>query len=167
MLKLARGGGRGGWTGLFGRAQRGTEDDASASQAVYVETALAVLARWEELHSQWLTQIDEQRRNERLANAAAVYRWHLNALRERLRDTPAPDRLRPANELLQAVLDAAYHGTGLLSRGYRFHIVRCLCDGGLLLEEARAEAAAVRASLARLVPDASELVSVSEAAVGN
>src|SRR5437762_169679 len=76
----ARGGRR--WGRLFGRgaavAAPGLADEAVCG---YARVALELLARWEELHERWLTALDEQRRSERLANAAAVYRWQLNNVR--------------------------------------------------------------------------------------
>ena len=139
------------WARLVGRADAGggasTADDA---QQGYARVALELLARCEELHQHWLEQADEQRRTERLANAVAVYHWHLSGVRERLSNLEAPPALSALHESLLNALDAAYRATQLLSHGYRFHNVRRICDGGLLLEEARTQAAAARDNLARL-----------------
>jgi len=125
----------------------GSGDDV---QRGYVVVALELLARCDELHQGWLEQVDEQRRHERLANAAAVYHWYLNALRERLGGLDAPPSLGAWHEALAAALDSAARATQLMSHGYRFHNVRRICDGGLLLEEALGQAVAVRDALARL-----------------
>lgn len=121
-------------------------DDA---QRGYVAVALELLARCEELHQGWLEQLDEQRRPERLANAAAVYHWYLSRLRERLGTVEAPPSLAAWHEALAGALDSAARATQLMSHGYRFHNVRRICDGGVLLEEALGQAVAVRDALAR------------------
>ena len=120
------------------------------AQQGYARVALELLARCEELHRQWLEQVDEQRRNERLANAAAVYHWYLSELRERLSEVDVPPGLGIWHEVLLTALDGAYRATHLMSHGYRFHNVRRICDGGLLLEEARGQVVAVRDALAKL-----------------
>ena len=137
------------WGRLFGGSASPTvADDA---QRGYAGAALDLLARCEQLQEQWLEQLEEQRRNERLANAAAVYHWHLNAVRERLAGLEAPPALGAWHEALVDAVEAAYRGTQLLSHGYRFHNVRRICDGGLLLEEARAQAQAIRDALVALL----------------
>jgi len=137
------------WLRLIGRRPDGgvPGDDA---QRGYVLVALELLARCDELHQGWLEQVDEQRRHERLANAAAVYHWYLSTLRERLGSVEAPPSLGAWHEALTAALDSAARATQLMSHGYRFHNVRRICDGGLLLEEALGQAVAVRDALARL-----------------
>jgi len=136
------------WGTLFRRAAAPEEpaagDDASAS---YARLALDLLERWEDLHQRWLAALDEQRRNERLANAAAVYRWQLNGVREGLAALTVPQAGTAWHAALTEALDAADRGTHLLSHGYRFHSVRTICDGGLLLEEAHEQARAVRGVL--------------------
>jgi len=137
------------WLRLIGRRpDRGTSGDDV--QRGYVVVALELLARCEELHQGWLEQVDEQRRHERLANAAAVYHWYLSTLRERLGSVDAPPSLSAWHEALAGALDSAARATQLMSHGYRFHNVRRICDGGLLLEEALSQAVAVRDALARL-----------------
>ena len=137
----------------WSRKSSGTAVGAVAldeAQAGYARAALELLARCEELHQHWLEELDEQRRNERLANAAAVYHWYLSELRERLSGVEVPPSLGTWHEVLLAALDAAYRATHLMSHGYRFHNVRRICDGGLLLEEARSQVVAVRDALDRL-----------------
>jgi hypothetical protein len=52
------------------------------------------------------------------------------------------------HEGLVGAVEAAFRATQLLSSGYRFHNVRRICDGGVLLEEAQAQARVVRDALA-------------------
>ena len=80
------------WRSIFGR--RPPPGPVLGEEAVrgYVQVALDLLARWEELHERWLVALDEQRRTERLANAAAVYRWQLNAVLARFELLPVPRR---------------------------------------------------------------------------
>jgi hypothetical protein len=138
----AAGGSR--WRTLFTR--RAPPSPVLSDEAVrgYVQVALDLLARCEELHERWLVALDEQRRNERLANAAAVYRWQLTAVLARLEALPVPSTLQAWHDALLEALGAASRGTHLLSHGYRFHVVRTICDGGLLLEEAREQQQALR-----------------------
>ena len=138
------------WIRLFGRSPGADGSPADDAQRGYAEVALELLARCDELHRGWLEQLDEQRRHERLANAAAIYHWYLSALRERLGTVEAPPSLRAWHEALAAALDSAGRATQLMSHGYRFYNVRRICDGGVLLEEALGQAAAVRDGLARL-----------------
>lgn len=135
------------WRSIFGR--RPPPGPVLGEEAVrgYVQVALDLLARWEELHERWLVALDEQRRTERLANAAAVYRWQLNAVLARFELLPVPSALRAWHEALLEAFGAASRGTHLLSHGYRFHVVRIICDGGLLLEEAREQEQAARYAL--------------------
>jgi hypothetical protein len=135
------------WRALFGR--RPSPSPVLGDEAVrgYVQVALDLLARWEELHERWLIALDEQRRTERLANAAAVYRWQLNAVLARIEALPVPSTLRTWHDALLEALGAASRGTHLLSHGYRFHVVRTICDGGVLLEDAREQQQAVRDAL--------------------
>jgi hypothetical protein len=135
------------WRSIFGR--RPSPGPVLGDEAVrgYVQVALDLLARWEELHERWLVALDEQRRTERLANAAAVYRWQLNAVLARFEALPVPSALRAWHDALLEALGAASRGTHLLSHGYRFHVVRIICDGGLLLEEAREQEQAARDAL--------------------
>lgn len=143
---------RGGWwpwqspdhTSLPGAAP---DSDARRDYAL---TVLEMLARSDELHARWLEASEEERRTDRLANAAAVYYWYLSGLSDRLATLPAPAVLAPWHEALAAALAAAARAARQISQGYRFHDVRRICDGGVLLEEARAQAAAVRAALAPL-----------------
>jgi hypothetical protein len=139
------------WLRLPGRGTVSNGQPADDAQRGYARAALELLARCEELHQGWLEQVEEHRRNERLANAAAVYYWYLSSLRERLGALEAPPSLGAWHEALSAALDGAARATKLMSHGYRFHNVRRICDGGLLLEEALAQAVAVRAALTRLV----------------
>jgi hypothetical protein len=138
------------WIRLFGRTAGDGSNSADDAQRGYVTVALELLARCEELHQGWLEQLDEQRRLERLANAAAVYHWYLSSLRERLGRVEAPPALGAWHEALAAALDSAARATQLMSHGYRFHNVRRICDGGLMLEEALGQAVAVRDALGRL-----------------
>jgi GAF domain-containing protein len=138
------------WIRLFGQKGPDAAEPADDAQGAYAQVALELLARCEELHRGWLEQLDEQRRNERLANAAAVYHWYLSSLRERLDAVEAPPALGAWHEALAAALDSMARATQVLSHGYRFHNVRRICDGGLLLEEALAQAVAVRDALGRL-----------------
>jgi hypothetical protein len=138
------------WRRLGGHANHLDEQQPDDAQRGYVQVALELLARCEELHQGWLEQVDEQRRNERLANATAVYYWYLRSLRERLGTLDAPPSLGAWHEALSAAFDAAARATQLMSQGYRFHNVRRICDGGLLLEEARGQAVGVRDALTRL-----------------
>jgi hypothetical protein len=138
------------WIRLFGKGEPDAGSLADEAQLGYARVALDLLARCEELHQAWLEAVDEQRRNERLANAAAVYHWYLSSLRERLGALEAPPSLGAWHDALAVALDTAERATRLMSHGYRFHSVRRICDGGLLLEEARGQAAAVRDALGRL-----------------
>jgi hypothetical protein len=135
------------WGALFGR--RPAPGPAVGDDAVhgYADVALDLLARWEEYHERWLLALEEQRRNERVANAAAVYRWQLNAVRTRLESLTVPPALRAWHDALMEAFGAASRGTHLLSHGYRFHVVRTICDGGVLLEDAREQQQAVRDAL--------------------
>ncbi len=135
---------------LGARGPAGRSVGADEAARGYVGLALELLARCEDLHQGWLEQLEEQRRNERLANAAAVYHWHLCRLRDRLGLLEAPPALGAWHEALAAALDGAARATRLMSHGYRFHNVRRICDGGLLLEEARAQTGAVGAALAQV-----------------
>lgn len=149
MLVQVSGRGLGGWwRGFRDWLPRSSGAVADESRPAYVRVALDVLGRCDELHQQWLEQAEEQRRHERLANAAAVYHWRLHALRERLRDVAPPPGLRGWHRVLVASLDAAVHATRLLSSGYRFSNLRRICDGGLLLDEARTQNGTVRDVLA-------------------
>ena len=138
------------WLRLLGRGNRPDDGQADDAQRGYVRVALELLARCEELHQHWLEQVDEQRRNERLANAAAVYHWYLRSLRERLDTLEAPPSLGAWHDALSSAFEGATRATQLMSQGYRFHNVRRICDGGLLLEEALGQAVAVRDALTRL-----------------
>jgi len=137
------------WIRLFGRNQ--AEGDApDDAQRGYVEAALVLLARCEALHRDWLEQVDEQRRNERLANAAAVYHWHLRGLLDRLAAVEVPRALDAWHEALTGSLESAASATRLMSHGYRFNNVRRICDGGARLEDALGQAVAVRDALVRV-----------------
>jgi hypothetical protein len=138
------------WVRVFGRGREEGRDEADAAERGYVQVALELLARCEELHQRWLEQLEEQRRHERLANAAAVYHWYLNSLRGRLAVVESPPALGAWHEALTGALDSAARATQLMSQGYRFHNVRRICDGGLLLEDALGQAVAVRDALGRV-----------------
>ena len=150
MLEDAPGRGRWSWRRLLPGRSAPAEASDEALRG-YARMALDLLAQCEALHQHWLEELDEQRRSERLANAAAVYRWYLNGLHERLVGTDAPRAVDRSHEALVAALEAAARATLLLSQGYRFHNVRRICDGGALLEDAREQAQAVQRALARLV----------------
>ncbi|HZR97828.1 MAG TPA: hypothetical protein VFE37_03920 [Chloroflexota bacterium] len=138
------------WIRLFGRGDGDAADSADDVAREYAAVALELLARCDELHQRWLEQLEEQSRHERLANAAAVYYWYLSSLRERLQRLEAPPALRAWHEALSAALDGATRATQLMSHGYRFHNVRRICEGSLLLDDALGQAVAVRDALARL-----------------
>lgn len=149
MLEQAQWGMLTGWWRGMGRWLPAAVEQASDEpRRTYSRVVLDVLGRCDELHQQWLEQAEEQRRHERLANAAAVYHWRLHALRERLCEVEVPAPLRGWHRVLMASLDAAFQGTRLISSGYRFSHVRRICEGELLLEDARAQGAAVRELLA-------------------
>ncbi len=114
----------------------------------YARRTHELLVQCDQLHATWLQQLEEQRRLEPLANAAAIYHWHLHGLRERLAGLVAPPALRARHEDVVGALDGAFRATHLLSHGYRFHNVRRICDGSVLLDEARARATFARAALA-------------------
>src|SRR5438105_4497638 len=135
------------WRSIFSRRPQPGPVLGDEIMRGYAQVALDLLAHWEELHERWLMALDEQRRTERLANAAAVYRWQLNAVLARFEALAVPSALRAWHDALLEALGAASRGTHLLSHGYRFHIVRTICDGGLLLEEAREQEQAARTAL--------------------
>ena len=139
-----------GWRRVFGGAPPAEAEASSDAGGDYAAVALELLKRCEDLHQEWLEQLDEQRRHERLANAAAVYHWYLSSVRDRLQDLQAPPTLSVWHEGLVGAVEAALRATQLLSSGYRFHNIRRICDGGVLLEEAQAQARAVREALAPL-----------------
>jgi hypothetical protein len=132
------------WGALFRRAPSPEAENGEGAVHAYTSAALELLTRWEDLHQHWLVAVDEQRRNERLANAAAVYRWQLNAIGAQLEALTVPPAVATWHEALVKALGVASSGTRLLSHGYRFHNVRMICDGGLLLEEACERARVVR-----------------------
>jgi hypothetical protein len=129
-------------------AEPSVPDDA---QRDYARLVLALLDECEVLHQRWLEQLEELPRSDRLANSVAVYHWHLNGVRERVVQLDPPFDLLAAHEALISALEATCRGTRLLSGGYRFHSVRRICDGGLVLDQARTQAHAVRDSLVRLL----------------
>ena len=135
------------WGALFRRSSPPAPEQSDDAVRGYSSVVLDVLARWEDLHLRWLAAVDEQRRNERLANAAAVYRWQLNSLGAQVEALTVPPAVATWHEALVEALALADSGTRLLSHGYRFHNVRMICDGGLLLEEARERERAVRGAL--------------------
>jgi len=137
-----------GWRRVFGGAPQAEAEPPTAEGGDYVIVALELLRRYEDLHQEWLEQLDEQRRHERLANAAAVYHWYLSGVRDRLQNLQPAPSLSIWHEGLVGAVEAAFRATQLLSSGYRFHNVRRICDGGVLLEEAQAQARAVRDALA-------------------
>ena len=135
------------WGGLFRRPPPPEVENGEDAVRGYTSTVLELLTRWEDLHQHWLGAVDEQRRNERLANAAAVYRWQLNAIGAQLEALAVPPAVAGWHEALVEALAVASSGTRLLSHGYRFHNVRMICDGGLVLEEARERERVVRDAL--------------------
>lgn len=143
---------RGGWWPWQSPDHTSVPEAAPDSDARrdYALAVLEMLARSDELHARWLAASEEERRTDRLANAAAVYAWYLSGLSDRLATLQAPRALAPWHEALAAALTAAARAARQISQGYRFHEVRRICDGGVLLEKARAEAAAVREALAPL-----------------
>jgi hypothetical protein len=149
---VSQSGGAGGgwrWGALFGRRAPPTPVVGDDAVHGYADVALDLLACWEQYHERWLLALEVQRRSERLANAAAVYRWQLNAVVGRLEGLTVPPALRAWHDALLEAFGAASRGTHLLSHGYRFHVVRTICDGGVLLEDAREQQHAVRNALQR------------------
>jgi len=137
-----------GWGKPAAGLSAGTADGAVRA---YAQAVLHLLLRCEALHNRWIEQLEEQRRSDRLANAAAIYRWYLNHLQETLARLEAPPPLASCHAALATALATAYRATQLLSQGYRFHNVRRICDGGVLLEDARAQGQAIRQLLETLV----------------
>jgi hypothetical protein len=135
------------WGALFRRPPPPEAENGEDAVRAYTSAVLDLLTRWEDLHQHWLVAVDEQRRNERLANAAAVYRWQLNSIGAQLEALTVPAAVANWHGALVEALAVASSGTRQLSHGYRFHNVRMICDGGLLLEEARERERAVRDAL--------------------
>src|SRR5262249_49304102 len=139
-----------GWRRVFGGAPPAEAVAPIDAGGEYAVAALELLKRCEDLHQEWLEQLDEQRRNERLANAAAVYHWYLSSVRDRLQSLQPAPALSIWHEGLVGAVEASFRAPQLLSSGCRFHNVRRICDGGVLLEEAQAQARLVRDALAPL-----------------
>lgn len=135
----------GAWWRALGRLTTGGGTSASdAARRGYLALALDVLARADAWHAEWRAAMDEQHQHEQLANAAAVYHWRLHVLRDRLRVAAVPSSLQGWHRVLLASLDDACHALRSISGGYRYYHVRRICEGELLLDEARQQVAAVR-----------------------
>ncbi len=135
----------GAWWRAFVRLTGGTQAEASEeARRGYLQLALDVVARVDDLHSHWRAEVEEQRQHERIANAAAVYHWRLHLLRERLRLAAVPPALQGWHRVLLASLDDAHRALRLITNGYRYSNVGRICEGELLLDAARVQTAAVR-----------------------
>ena len=147
VVNQADGGAQLGWRAWLQGGRPGLAPESGDEQRRHAQVMVEILTRCEDLHRVWLIQLDEQHRTERLANAAAVYHWYLSGLRDRLTTMQAPPSLRAWHDMLVRTVDAAHRATKLISQGYRFHNVRRICDGGVLLEEAQAHAEAIREAI--------------------
>ena len=119
---------------LIRRLRRPNAEEAEASNAYWRLVEPATL-RLREVVTVWVDYSITERESERLANAAAVYRWELARLSASLDEIQVPAHAtRPAKEIAAALADAV-RGCQLLATGHRFHKSETVCEGQTLLVE--------------------------------
>lgn len=101
----------------------------------YRTTVANVARQAQGMRQEWLALAQIESDAERLANAAAVNRWRLARLGERLRQEAAPRLGCGADRAVQRALSSAARAFQLLANGYRFHKSDAVCDGQTLLVE--------------------------------
>jgi hypothetical protein len=94
-----------------------------------------VLTRIRAIRRDWVDLSQAERDGERLANAAAVYRWELVRLAPRLGQVVAPKLAAAVHRDLRDLLNRAARGCQLLATGHRSHNTEFVCDGQSLLVE--------------------------------
>jgi hypothetical protein len=87
------------------------------------------------IRDEWVLLCNLERDRERLANAAAVFRWELARLAPRLGEVSIPELAATAHRDLQDALSGATRGCQLLATGHRSYNSGSVCDGQSLLVE--------------------------------
>jgi hypothetical protein len=107
--------------------------------ADYERQASNVVDRVRTIGGEWhaLTQLESD--FERLGNAAAVNRWELARLIERLQQEPPPPLAATADRHIQIALHEQARAFHLLANGHRSHKSEAVCDGQAMLVQALAD----------------------------
>ena len=132
---------------LFNRLRSARQDDPPSLRA-YRAQVEEIVARVGATCEAWagLRQIEPD--NTRLANTAAVNRWELLRLAERIQRLRAPRTAAGLHRDLSAGLVDAARAWQLLANGYRSHKSEAVCDGQALLVESAASVERVNQQLA-------------------
>jgi hypothetical protein len=127
-----------------------------AALSTFRQELEGVVTRICTIRDEWVRLCNLERDRERLANAAAVFRWELARLAPRLGEVSAPEIASTLHRDFQDALSRTARGCQLLATGYRSHNSESVCDGqSLLLESADL--------VERLVRQLDEMVSASDA----
>jgi hypothetical protein len=105
------------------------------AQRIYRGHVLDVVAQIRQIFDKWVALREIEPDYARLANTAAVNRWELMRLVERIDRLQPPRVLNSAHRTMLTSVTASARACQLLAVGYRFHKSEAICDGQSLLLE--------------------------------
>ncbi len=110
---------------------------ASADELLALEryraAIVSVAQQTQDMSERWLAFAQLESDAERLANTAAVNRWELAMMGERLRELQVPRPAAATDRDVRRSLTSLTRAFQLLANGYRFHKSDAVCDGQALL----------------------------------
>lgn len=123
---------------------------APAALAAGRHALLTVLDDVADVAHQLGDQVDASGESQARANAAAICRWELGRLRERVQQIPAPAPDRGYQMQVVRHLNDGMTAAQILSTGYRFHSLDRICRGGRALDDQFEALARLRIKLGAL-----------------
>ena len=98
---------------------------------MYRRRADPIVVAMRAMRDEWLSLLEYEREEERLANVASVNRWELRRFAEQMQAVDVPRLGTPLHRTLTKALDEAARGCQLLANGHRCHGSYAICDGQL------------------------------------
>jgi hypothetical protein len=105
------------------------------AQRMYRGQVVDVVTQIRQIFDKWVALREIEPDYARLANTAAVNRWELMRLVERIERVQPPRLLNGAHRAMVRTVTASARACQLLAVGYRFHKSEAICDGQALLLE--------------------------------
>ena len=105
------------------------------AQRVYRGHVVEAVGQIRQTFNNWVALRQIEPDYARLANTAAVNRWELMRLVERIDRLQPPRALNSAHRAMLTTVTASARACQLLAVGYRFHKSEAICDGQALLLE--------------------------------
>jgi len=122
--------------GILARVFRKRTPPPAALYA-YAADVVPIVERSDRLYHEWFELTAEVGDSEKLANAAAIHRWEAATMARTLEGVPPPPELASEHGDLIETLQLSRRASQLLSSGSRYHNANAVCEGQMLLTEAR------------------------------